>query len=342
MITTLSPELLLCLALLTSLSLYTTKRYRVYALRKGVIDTPNARSSHQVSTPRGGGISIIIGFTIITLSLLYTGTLPLNQVCALLVGSLPIAAIGLIDDHNSVSARVRFSVHFFSALCALLLLDKMPTLIVGDIKIYLDFLWLAPLAIALTWLTNLYNFMDGIDGIASTEAICVLFGALLITSSNEHINFVLLLYIAPIVGFLVLNWAPAKIFMGDSGSGFLGGFFGIFAIVLASLEQVSLWAWLILLGTFVTDASWTLMARISDGQTWHEAHRTHSYQILSRKWQSHQQVNAANAVINLLWLTPLAFAAHHWPHMGWLIAAAAYAPLILISYKLKAGSRIHT
>ncbi len=342
MITKLSIELVLFCVILTALSFYTTIRYRIYALNKGVLDTPNARSSHEVDTPRGGGISIIIGFTIATLGLLHTQLLQFDHACALLLGSLPIAAVGLADDHSPVSAKTRFCIHFFSALSALLVLDASPALALGDLTIQLDSLWVLALAISLTWLTNLYNFMDGIDGIASTEAISVLFGALLITTSNSDTNFLPLLYIAPIGGFLILNWSPAKIFMGDSGSGFLGGFLGVFAIVFAILEQVNLWAWLILLATFIADASWTLVSRIIDGQDWHRPHRTHSYQILSRKWQSHKSVNHANTATNLLWLTPLAYIAHQWPDTAYLTAIIAYIPLLLISYKLKAGSLMHT
>jgi len=336
MISTLSSEFLAAVILLLPFSYLITRSYRVYALNQNILDIPNHRSSHEVPTPRGGGVSIIISYTLITLGLGYIDALSSNHITALLVASLPIAAIGLLDDHKPVPSSIRFSIHFASAATALSIFTAPPTLAIGDTSIAIDGLWIIPAAICLTWLTNLYNFMDGIDGIAGTEAICVLSGALVISVLLSN-NFLPALFITPILGFLILNWAPARIFMGDAGSGFIGAFLGMLAITLAALESINLWAWMILLGTFIVDSSWTLTVRFLDGQQWHKPHRSHGYQILSRKLGSHPKVNSANAAITMLWLTPLAYATQCRPQLGIIITAIAYAPLVLIVYKLKAG-----
>ncbi len=322
--------------LLIPLSYLLTLGYRAYAIKKNVLDTPNHRSSHLAPTPRGGGISIILCYTLTALTLTWMEILTSNQTLVLLIASLPIAFIGLIDDHKPVPSSLRFFVHFMSAAAALYLLDNSPTIAIAGLPITLHELWIVPVAIGLTWLTNLYNFMDGIDGIASTEAIFVLVGAYLVTGGSND-GYLVLLFIPPLIGFLALNWAPAKIFMGDAGSGFLGAFLGILAIILAAKETTSLWVWIILLGTFIADASWTLVTRFASGQAWHQPHRSHSYQILSRRFNSHSKVNLGNLAVIFLWLTPLAYAAQHRPTLGIVLAVIAYSPLFLLAYKLKAG-----
>ncbi|MGH1371011.1 MAG: MraY family glycosyltransferase [Cellvibrionaceae bacterium] len=338
MITTITLELLATIILIIPLSYFITLGYRRYALNKNVLDIPNQRSSHQTPTPRGGGVSIIISYCLIIIALNGLEILTNNQTLTLLIASLPIALIGLIDDHKPIPSSVRFGIHFGSAVTALWVLDNPVTLPLGNLEVALDGFWIVLLAIILTWLTNLYNFMDGIDGIASTEAIFVLLGvtAISLLSSPEYLP---LLFIAPIIGFLILNWAPAKIFMGDAGSGFIGAFIGMLAIVLASEESTNLWVWITLLGTFIADTSWTLIYRAIDGQKWHQPHRSHSYQILSRRLESHTAVNFANILVIALWLTPLACAAQQWPKLGLPIAITAYLPLLWTAKKLKAGAQ---
>lgn len=341
MISSISPELLIAALLLIPFSYLITQGYRQYALRQKVLDIPNQRSSHETPTPRGGGVSIIICYSLITLALSGLGIATANQTAALLIASLPVALIGLIDDHKPIPSSTRFAVHFISAATALAILESSPALQIGSIEIDIDGFWIIPTAICLTWLTNLYNFMDGIDGIASTEAIFVLAGATIVSlvSSPEYLP---LLLIPPVLGFLILNWAPAKIFMGDAGSGFIGAFLGMLAIILASQESTNLWVWIILLGTFIADTTWTLTTRFLSGQKWSEPHRSHSYQVLSRKYDSHAVINIGNTAIILLWLTPLACAAQKLPHLAIALAVIAYFPLFLTAKKLKAGLPEHT
>ncbi|WP_439136353.1 MraY family glycosyltransferase [Pseudomaricurvus sp.] len=327
-----------------------TRCYIKYAISKGVIDTPNERSSHTTPTPRGGGLSIVI----ICLTLILGGMLtqsPLiygalathlstTNLIALLAGGILVAGIGFLDDHSPLSSRIRFSTHFIASLVALALLDPLPSLSLPGLDLTIDGLWLLPAALGLTWLINLYNFMDGIDGIAATEALTVLTGAMIVGLINSHSAFpwqLLFVLSAPILGFLLLNWSPARVFMGDGCSGFLGILLGLLACIYAANTSVNLWCWAILLGVFIVDACWTLATRILTKQQWHQPHRSHCYQILSRKLGTHSKVTLGSAAINLLWLTPMAFAASQFPNYGLLCLLLAYSPLILLCRHQQAG-----
>src|SRR5690606_7293985 len=132
----------------------------------------------------------------------------------------------------------------------------------------------------IVWMINLYNFMDGIDGIAATETVmvCALAGILLLASGASIIAWTAWALAAACLGFLRWNWAPAQIFMGDVGSGFLGYCIAMLAIVSSREGSFPLWVWLILLGAFVVDAGVTLLRRMKQRLKWYEAHHSHAYQ----------------------------------------------------------------
>jgi Fuc2NAc and GlcNAc transferase len=146
---------------------------------------------------------------------------------------------------------------------------------------------------------------------------------------------------ASILGFLVFNWPPAKIFMGDAGSNFLGFMLGALALITASTGLINLWGWLILLAIFIGDSTLTLLRRVKQGDKLYEAHRSHAYQILSRRWNSHVPVTLLVLCVNLIWLLPLAWAASVWPAEGILLCLLAYAPLLWFMYQVGAGTTNH-
>ncbi|MFI3222772.1 MAG: glycosyl transferase, partial [Methylococcaceae bacterium] len=194
----------------------------------------------------------------------------------------------------------------------------------------------------LVWVLNLYNFMDGIDGLASIEAITVSLGAALLYVLQTEISA---LWIAPVLlavtvcGFLVWNFPPAKIFMGDAGSGFLGIVLGLLSIQATWLDSSFLWSWLILLAVFITDATWTLFRRLLRGDKVYQAHCSHGYQYAARYYQSHKKVSLAVAVINLVWLLPVALCVglkHIDAGLGLLLA---YVPVMLLAIFFRAGQR---
>ena len=196
-------------------------------------------------------------------------------------------------------------------------------------------------AVYLVWLLNLYNFMDGIDGIASVEAICVCLGSALLywITGHELITLTPLLLSFAVAGFLYWNFPKARIFMGDAGSGFLGVTLGVLSLQAAWIEPQQLWSWLILLGVFITDATWTLLRRLLRGDKVYEAHRSHAYQFASRQFGKHQPVTLAVVAINICWLLPIALLTGNGTVDGLLGLLVAYLPLIALAVKFKAGEK---
>ena len=317
---------------------------RTQALKRNVMDNPNHRSSHTTPTPRGGGIAIVIAITALVILATGLGIIPSSIGLATLVGGTLVAAIGFVDDHRPMRGSVRFLIHLVASGMVLWLLDANLTIYLPEWDWSIEGAWVAVLIIALTWLINLYNFMDGIDGIASIEFITVIMGAAFIGAGQQSMLApTLLLLTAPVLGFLTWNWAPAKIFMGDGCSGYLGLLLGTLAIWTSTPGTsahtgLNAWCWLILLGAFIVDSGWTLMVRLLTGQNWHQPHRSHCYQILSRRLGSHSKVSAAVAILNLVWLMPLAAWAAVHPELGLYFCSLAYLPLLLLCAAFGAGN----
>ena len=313
---------------------------RSYAIRRAMLDVPNERSSHTRPTPRGGGLAIVATF-IAVLSFMFTrGLLPLPFFLAMSLGSLSIAVIGFWDDHGHVPPCWRILVHFAAAGWALYCLGGVSSLLSGGA--FADIGWLgdAAGAVLIVWMLNLYNFMDGIDGIAAVEAICVAGGAAAIMWLNGGNSQLLLLLglAAGCLGFLVWNWPPAKIFMGDVGSGFLGFVLCLFALSDYGGTGMNLWSWMILSGIFVVDATVTLFLRICRGERFYLAHRSHAYQILSRRFDSHLKVTLGTLVINIVWLTPFAFLAATYSEYAIVFLVISLMPIVWGAVRVGAGT----
>jgi Fuc2NAc and GlcNAc transferase len=183
--------------------------------------------------------------------------------------------------------------------------------------------------------------MDGIDGLASVEAVTTCGGGGLVcvvAVPGALVWSAPILLLAAVLGFFVWNFPRAKIFMGDAGSGFLGLMLGLFSIQAAWINPAFFWAWLILLGVFVVDATLTLLQRLTRREKPHEAHRSHAYQNASRKYGGHRPVTLTVAAINLCWLLPLAMAVG----LGYVESVTgllvAYAPLVWLAVRFKAGA----
>ncbi|WP_277530655.1 MraY family glycosyltransferase [Pseudomonas baetica] len=327
------------LALVVGVSFLGTGALRRYALARSLIDIPNARSSHSVPTPRGGGVAIVLSFLIALPVLAWTDAVAWPMVLALLGAGGWIAIIGFLDDHGHIAARWRLLAHFGGAIWALFWIGGMAPINLFGYEFSLGWFGYVIAAFYLVWMLNLYNFMDGIDGLASVEAICACVGACLVYWIAGHTS----LAIAPLVlamavlGFLVWNFPPAKIFMGDAGSGFLGIALAVMSLYAAWTNPLFLWAWLILLGVFIVDATFTLIRRLLRGDKVYEAHRSHGYQYASRKYGSHRAVTLAIAAINLLWLVPVAILVVLQYIDGVAGLVLAYVPLVLLAFKFHAG-----
>jgi Fuc2NAc and GlcNAc transferase len=323
------------------LALVLTAAVRRYALARSLVDRPNERSSHQVPTPRGGGVAIVIAFSVGLLWLWATGSVSTQATIALLGAGIWVALVGFLDDHGHIPARWRLVAHFIGAAWALFWLDGFPLLNVFGEQFALGWAGHIAGALFLVWLLNLYNFMDGIDAIAGIEAVTVaLAGAFLwwlVTGSDNA--FVPALLGAASAGFLAWNLPPARIFMGDVGSGFLGVVLAIFAVWSAQENPQLFWSWTILLGVFVVDATVTLVRRVMRGEPFYEAHRSHAYQYASRRFGQHRIVSLAVGAINLAWLLPLA-ALVALGHLDGLTGTlVAYAPLVWLVFRYKAGAK---
>ena len=313
---------------------------RHYAISKNLMDIPNERSSHSIPTPRGGGVSIVVTFLIGLLFLWATSLLKDMTFIALFGAGLGIAITGFIDDHGHIAARWRLLAHFGVSGWLIYWLGGLPPLVLFGTAY--DFGWVGHLlsVVAFVWLLNLYNFMDGIDGIAGVEALSstLLSGSLILLvfdyQATASLHF---LMTAAVAGFLVWNFPPAKIFMGDSGSGFVGLMLGALALINTHIAPQMLWVWLILLGVFIVDATYTLIRRLLRGDKVYEAHRSHAYQYASRKYGGHLPVTLAVLVINLFWLAPWSLAVALGEVDGAAGLMCAYVPLFWLAWYFHAG-----
>ena len=319
------------LPLAVGLALLLTGFFRRYALSHDLLDLPNVRGSHSIPTPRGGGVAIAITFLLLVPVFSIEGGLPFSVTWAMLGGGICIALIGFLDDHKHVAVGLRLLAHFMGAIWALYWLGGFPSLTVFGVVLNLG--WVGDLlaVVFLVWFLNLYNFMDGIDGIASIEAITICMGAsLLYLFQNESQAFWLppLLLAFAVMGFLCWNFPHAKIFMGDAGSGFIGFMLGLFSIQVAWESTRMFWVWVILLGVFIVDATLTLFQRIIKGEEFYKAHRKHAYQVAARHYGSHKAVSLSIGVINLLWLLPVAYLVSIQWVDGALGVIVAFIPLV--------------
>lgn len=311
---------------------------RRYALAKNIIDHPNHRSSHSVPTPRGGGLAFVFVFLMILAYLYFQGVV-INRQYVLIGAGLFLALLGFLDDRGHIGAGWRLLGHFFASILALHWIDGMPPVHIVAWTIQAGFLLNCLAVLYLVWLLNLYNFMDGIDGLASIEAVCVCIGMAMIYAMTRHDALIALPLIlsAAVLGFLYWNFPPARIFMGDAGSGFLGFILGILSIQAAKIDPQFFWSWLILLGVFIVDATLTLLCRLIRGKKIHEAHRTHAFQHAAVHYQSHLKVTLFVLGFNIIWLWPLAWIVGLGYLDGFLGVCIAYAPLLGLALKFKAG-----
>ncbi|MFJ1338381.1 glycosyltransferase family 4 protein [Pseudomonas caricapapayae] len=323
-----------------ALSFALTYGLRKYALAKSIIDVPNARSSHTVPTPRGGGVAIVLSFLVSIIALASLSLISLTELWALLGSGLCVAALGFLDDHGHVAARWRLLGHFSASIWAVYWLGGLPTMTLFGFDVDLGWLGSGFSILYLVWMLNLYNFMDGIDGIASVEAICACLGACLLywLAGFGSLTILPLVLAMAVAGFLFWNFPPARIFMGDAGSGFLGIILAMLSLQAAWASPKLLWGWLILLGVFIVDATFTLIRRLVRGDKVYEAHRSHAYQFASRQFGKHLPVTLAVAVINMFWLLPIAACVALFGLDGAFGLVLAYAPLVALAFKFKAGA----
>ena len=291
--------------------------------RRAILDHPNERSSHAVPTPRGGGWGILLVLAPVWWAI---GVSPW-----VLAGLAGLAAVSWLDDRHNLAAAPRLLVHGAAVMAGLMALGDEARVFQGWLPGGLDhlatgLLWL--------WFINLFNFMDGIDGLAGSEAVSVAGGLALVAATVGDDSGALspaLVLAGAALGFLVWNWHPAKVFMGDVGSIPVGFALGWLLFAAASAGE---WPAALLLPLyFVADASITLARRLLAGKPVLQAHREHFYQQATPPGRSHAAVVRMVILANLV-LIALALAA---PALGWPVLAGGVLTVAVLILRLRAG-----
>lgn len=313
---------------------------RRYALHRELLDIPNARSSHGVTTPRGGGLAIVLSVLFCWTGLVVSSTDPSNHEPWILVAGAGVALLGFVDDHGHLAARWRLLGHFGAAAWVMICLSPLPVVTLAGWTIESPLLLGSLSVLGLVWLLNLYNFMDGINGIASLQLIGVCSAVALLAWNDPALASLLpftLILLASTLGFLFWNFPRARIFLGDCGSSFLGIMVGILMLQYASADAVWIDIFLILNAFFIGDASFTLARRCWHGESPAQAHRSHAYQLLARRFDSHTAVSLSVLAYLLIYLLPLAWGRKNGELMPALALLLAYLPVLLLALGVGAG-----
>jgi len=337
----LTPGLIIAVACL-AVAFFTALIIRWRARRMGLIAEVNSRSSHTVPTPSGGGIGIVLAASVagIFVAIPYPAA-----IVPVIIAGILIAIIGYLDDRQPIAARWRLGAQILLTGAVVL---SVPLEILGpQLGVTLPepvFLVVLVLAGAL-WI-NLFNFMDGIDGLAAAEAIFLLLGAMFIASwfqpgvLYQGLFWWMAWLAAACLGFLLLNWAPAKIFMGDAGSTYLGLMFFFFVIASIAGSWLSLAQWLILAAAFLADSLTTLVRRGLNREPVWQPHKRHAYQHLQRRLGSHAMATLIYIAIDVGLLLPLAWLAGAYCAYDWAFLVLAYVILVPAAIKAGAGARL--
>lgn len=317
-------------AMLGTLAL--TAWVRAYALRRQVVDIPNTRSLHAVPTPRGGGLALVVPVLLVEALAIGLQWLAWPTGLILLTGAGLLALLGWCDDRRPLGVGVRFAVQFGVASASCLGLWWLGG---RGVPGY----WLPALALGMVWFINLFNFMDGSDGLAGSQSLAAGLGlaALALHRGDSAQATGLLALAGASLGFLGWNWSPARIFLGDVGSYFLGCAYALWG-VLAVLTGAHSWPFLILFAPFITDATLTLCWRMGAGERWWQAHRSHAYQRAILAGASHAQL-ARGCLMLVLALSPLAWSAQQWPAKAGLVTTLAYGLTVVLWLSIRYPTR---
>lgn len=306
-------------------------------------DVPNERSSHTKVTPRGGGIAIVTAFLFGILIIHFVGhTVPIHTTYFLgfLFSTFVIATLSFYDDFHAVSFKVKLGGQITAIIVGLstgIVIDMAHLPVWGEVYFGV---WAYPLTfIWILGLTNAYNFIDGLDGLAaSTAVIAALFLAYITFQQGSHFIYLASLVLAAgSLGFLMFNWSPAKIFMGDVGSTFLGLAFAVMAVIAARYDHshTSLFVVPLLLFHFIFDTAFTFVRRLQAGENIFAAHRTHLYQLLNRIGYSHKQVTliyscmAVSQGIAAIWMVNSLGAERVYVFLPFLFGYWAFAKVVI-------------
>ncbi|MCD5401589.1 glycosyltransferase family 4 protein [candidate division NPL-UPA2 bacterium] len=296
-----------------------------------LVATPNKRSLHQKVTPQGGGVIIAIIFLAFTIFFYLSGHMKGAEFLALFGGGLIMSITGFLDDILGIKARIRFLIQFLAAGWGLYWVGGIPYAAFFDLVPGLYAFANAVAVVAFVWFINLFNFMDGIDGLATSGAtfFSLSIGGYFLWQGIEPYGSLLIILAASSLAFLYFNWPPAKMFLGDAGSNFFGYLFGALLLITVKNEVFSIWTWLIILAYFITDTTTTTFLRMCLVKGWYQAHRSHAYQNLARALNDHKFVTRLILVIHVFYLLPLAYLSIQYQQYAWLAFLASVVPIFL-------------
>ncbi len=311
--------------------------YRRVAIRFDIIAKRNFRTLHKTDVPKGSGIVFSLVYISLVFMLWTQDVVPDDLTQAICLGGLAATIFGFVDDVVDVPAIIKLAVQI--SLCSFIVLSfgEAPLLLSKtQIPINTGVLGIIVSVGILTWLINLYNFMDGVDGMAAsgTVLICGTISAVLFfISGNTELGLIVALLASSCLGFLIFNWPPASIFMGDAGSVFIGYVFGVFIIYSMLNSEVSIWTWLTVFGYFGIDTTTTLVLRVIHVKKWYGAHRSHAYQNLARIWDSHRKILSVVICYHLLWVLPMTILSVSYAQYQEFICLLAIFPAIIWTLK---------
>jgi Fuc2NAc and GlcNAc transferase len=322
------PFIILILTILL-LGVELLRHFESYAINKNILAIPGTRTLHKTQTPRGGGIVFSLLFVSGVVILYLIEIINFNVLMVLGLGAFMASIFGFTDDIVDISASYKLAMQFFLAIWAIYWLD--PVILTNWIPYWLS---LSAITLFLVWMLNLYNFMDGVDGMASTSGLffCLVLTLILLYEGHPQTAILFLILAASLGGFIFFNWPPASIFMGDSGSLFLGYTFGSLLIFTVITGSLTIWTWLIVFGYFFSDTMVTQIARIIIVKKWYAAHRSHAYQNLARISGSHFKVTIGVTTFHLIWILPLAFWSVLQPDFALIAVVLALLPAVIFAY----------
>lgn len=316
-----------------TLSSFFSLLYKKIAINNNIIAIKNHRTLHLSSTPKGGGIVFSFLFFLSIIFIWWSWQLPRELFIIFGVGGMFASIFGFIDDIKNIRAIFKLIVQIFLALWVIYWLENAGMLEFDWIP---KFLVLPFLLFFVVWIINAYNFIDGIDGLAASGAIFIsltLTFSLIINNGPIEIMSIFVLIAAVVSGFLLFNWPPATIFMGDSGSVFLGYIFGSMLLFTTLSGNISIWSWLTVFGYFFADTTLTQIIRVVLVKKWYLPHRSHAYQNLARITGSHLKVTSGIVFYNLLWVLPLTLLSALWPEVGVVTAILSIMPALVLAFK---------
>ena len=334
--------MLVLLPIATLLTLLLTILIRKNALKKNQLDIPNERSSHTAPTPRGAGVAVATVFIVGLFALRVADKISDETFISIALPGFFVAIIGRLDDLGYLtSAKWRLVGHFFVAIVAVWLVGGLPSLPIANSSFDFGMAGNVLAVIYLVWMLNLFNFMDGIDLITGVETITASGATAIFLAIKTDGDFWLVpaILAATVLGFMFLNIPPAKIFLGDVGSGFIGFVIALISLVTADENALIAWAMVILLAVFISDSTVTLLRRVIKREHLYVAHRTHAYQNLTKRVNKHLSVSLGVGAINLFWLLPIAWLVANENVVPIVGVTIAYIPVIALALFLKAGKQ---